>query len=197
MEQEHIPSSLSGRAKNLLKQIEYDENEHVVCEVRKHPFGLFLIYLSGGFIAFVLFSMLVLLPFALDATSQDIGFSMDSIKPIAALLGLILTSLTLVMTAVTGFLYQANVVLVTNEKISQQIYRTIFDKKVSQLSIGDIQDVTVAQKGLFAKVFGYGTLMIETAGEQNNYIFNYSVRPFECSKAIVGAQEAYIAKYGN
>lgn len=197
MEQEHIPSSLSGRAKSLLKQIEYDDNEQVVCEVRKHPFGLFLIYLSGGFIAFILFSMLVLLPYALDASGQDIGVSLATVKPISALIGLILTSLALVMTAIIGFLYQANVVLVTNEKISQQIYRTLFDKKVSQLSIGDIQDVTVSQVGVFAKIFGYGTLMIETAGEQNNYIFNYSVKPFECSKAIVGAQEAYIAKYGN
>lgn len=197
MEQEHIPSNLSGRAKSLLKQIEYDDNEQVVCEVRKHPFGLFLIYVSGGFVAFILFCMLVLLPYALDASGQDIGVSLATIKPISALVGLILTSLSLVMTAIIGFLYQANVVLVTNEKISQQIYRTLFDKKVSQLSIGDIQDVTVSQVGVFAKIFGYGTLMIETAGEQNNYIFNYSVKPFECSKAIVGAQEAYIAKYGN
>lgn len=101
------------------------------------------------------------------------------------------------MTLLTGYLYQNNVVLVTNEKISQQLYRTIFDKRISQLSIGEIQDVTVSQIGVFAKIFGYGTLVIETAGEQNNYIFNYSINPFECSKLIVAAHEAYVARYGN
>ena len=195
--QQHIPQNISGRGRHLLDSIEFDSDENVVCEIRKHPFGLFMIFLVGGTIAFILFSVLVLLPFALDASGQDFGFDFSTIKSIAALLGLLLTSLAVVMAAITGFLYQNNVVLVTSEKISQQIYRTIFDKKISQLNIGDIQDVTVEQRGILAKIFGYGTLVIETAGEQNNYIFNYAVNPFESSKLIVHAHEAYIAKYGN
>lgn len=189
--------NITFRGKKLLESIEFDADEKVVCEIRKHPFGLFLIYLLGGTISLILFSMLVLLPFALSSSQQDIGFDLTTIRPILALLGLILTSLSILMTVLTGYLYQNNVVLVTNEKISQQLYRTIFDKRVSQLSIGEIQDVTVSQIGVFAKIFGYGTLVIETAGEQNNYIFNYSINPFECSKLIVAAHEAYVARYGN
>lgn len=189
--------NITFRGKKLLESIEFDADEKVVCEIRKHPFGLFLIYLLGATISLILFSMLVLLPFALSSNQQDIGFDLTTIRPILALLGLILTSLSILMTVLTGYLYQNNVVLVTNEKISQQLYRTIFDKRVSQLSIGEIQDVTVSQIGVFAKIFGYGTLVIETAGEQNNYIFNYSINPFECSKLIVAAHEAYVARYGN
>jgi hypothetical protein len=188
---------LTFRGKHFLGLIEFDSDEQMVCEIRKHPFGLFLIYLSGGFISLILFSALVMLPYAINSSGEDFGFDLSTLRPILALIGLLLTSLSIVMTAVTAYLYQNNVVLVTSEKIAQQLYRTLFDKKISQLSIGDIQDVTVSQRGIFAKIFGYGTLVIETAGEQNNYVFNYSVRPYECSKMIVGAHEAYVARYGN
>lgn len=194
---EQTQPKLTFRGKHFLSLIEFDSDEQLICEIRKHPFGLFLIYLTGGFISVLLFSALVLLPFAINGSSEDFGFDMSLIRPILALVGLLLTSLSIIMTAVTAYLYQNNVVLVTSEKIAQQLYRTLFDKKISQLSIGDIQDVTVSQTGVFAKIFGYGTLVIETAGEQNNYVFNYSIRPYECSKLIVGAHEAYVAKYGN
>lgn len=189
--------NITFRGKKLLESIEFDPDEQVVCEIRKHPFGLFVIYLLGVGISFILFAALVLVPYAITSTNQDVGIDLTTIRPILALIGLLLTSLSIVMTLITGYLYQNNVVLVTNEKISQQLYRTIFDKRVSQLSIGEIQDVTVSQIGVFAKIFGYGTLVIETAGEQNNYIFNYSTNPFECSKLIVAAHEHYVARYGN
>lgn len=192
------PTVLTYRGKHFLDLIEFDENEKIACEIRKHPFGLFIIYLVGGVIATILFGSLVLLPYILDASaSQEFGLDLNRVSPILALLGLLLTSASLVMTAITGYLYQNNVVVVTSEKIAQQIYRTLFDKKISQLSIGDIQDVSVSQRGVFAKIFNYGTLVIETAGEQNNYIFSYSTNPYECSKLIVAAHEAYVALYGN
>jgi uncharacterized membrane protein YdbT with pleckstrin-like domain len=188
---------LTFRGKHFLNLIEFDANEQLICEIRKHPFGLFIIYLLGGLISFVLIAALIAVPYAINASQQDFGFNLSGVQPILALVGLVLGTLSLVATAITAYLYQNNVVVVTNEKIAQQLYRTIFDRKISQLSIGDIQDVTVSQRGVFAKVFGFGTLIIETAGEQNNYAFNYSTRPYECAKLIVGAQEHYIEKHGN
>lgn len=190
-------SKLTFRGKHFLSLIEFDANEQLVCEIRKHPFGLFVIYLLGGAISTILFAALVVAPYAISTSGEDFGFDLGPVRPILALVGLLLASASLVMTAITAYLYQSNVVLVTNEKIAQQLYRTLFDKKISQLSIGDIQDVTVSQRGVFAKIFGFGTLIVETAGEQNNYVFNYSIKPYECSKLIVAAQEAYVAKFGN
>ncbi len=194
---EQMQPKLTFRGKHFLSLIEFDDDEQLVCEIRKHPFGLFLIYLLGGAISAVLFGVLVLVPYVINGSGEDIGFDLSTIRPILALIGLIMASLSIIMTAVTAYIYQNNVVLVTSEKIAQQTYRTIFDKKISQLSIGDIQDVTVSQRGVAARIFKFGTLVVETAGEQNNYIFNYSLRPYECSKLIVSAHEAYVAKYGN
>ena len=87
--------------------------------------------------------------------------------------------------------------LVTSDKIAQVLYRTIFDRKISQLSIGDVQDVTVTQRGVLARMFNYGTIVIETAGEQQNYTFTFVPDPYMCGKAIVGAHEENLKQYGN
>lgn len=192
----HI-QNLSARAKRFFDMIEFDQNEELVWEIRKHPFGLFIIYFTGAAISAVIFSVLVLGAMVFDRNFLGLGIELGAIRPIMIGLGFLLTVFSLIGTAIGAYLYQANVVLITSEKIAQMLYRTIFDRKISQLSIGDVQDVTVQQKGIFARLFNYGTLVVETAGEQNNYIFTYTPKPYETGKAIVGAHEENLKAYGN
>jgi hypothetical protein len=103
----------------------------------------------------------------------------------------------LIGTGIGAYLYISNVILVTSEKLAQVLYKSIFNRKISQLSIGDVQDVTVNQVGLTARLFNYGTIIIETAGEQDNYDFTYVPDPYKKSKLIVGSHEVNLTKYGN
>jgi hypothetical protein len=190
-------SNLSGIGQRLFKVIEFDENEQLIAEIRKHPFGLFIIYLTGFSVSAMMFVVLVILPTALSGDPLGLGTSLQSARIWAAVAGGILTILAIIMTAVGAYLYQSNVMLVTSEKIAQVLYRTIFDRKISQLSIGDVQDVTVTQKGIFARIFKYGTIVIETAGEQQNYNFTYAPNPYESAKLIVGSHERNLVHHGN
>ena len=192
----HI-QNLSSRAKRFFNMIEFDDNEELVWEIRKDPFGLFVLYFTGSAIAAIIFSALVLGPLLFTTDFLGLGIELGSLRPIMIGLGFFLTVFALVGTAVGAYLYQSNVVLITSEKIAQLLYKTIFDRKISQLSIGDVQDVTVTQKGVFARIFKYGTLVIETAGEQENYNFTFTPDPYETAKAIVGAHEENLKKYGN
>lgn len=192
----HI-SNLSTRAKKFFDMIEFDENEELVWEIRKHPFGLFIIYFTGAAISAIIFSFLVLGPMLFDKDFLGLSIELGAVRPVAIGLGFLLTVGGLVGTAIGAYLYQANVVLITSEKIAQLLYTSLFNRKISQLSIGDVQDVSVQQKGIFARLFNYGTLVVETAGEQNNYIFTYTPQPYETGKAIVGAHEENLKKYGN
>lgn len=192
----HI-QNLSSRAKRFFDMIEFDENEELVWEIRKHPFGLFMIYFTGAAITVTIFSLFVLGALVFDSNFLGLGIELGPIRPIMIGVGFLLTVGALVGTAIGAYLYQANVVLITSEKIAQLLYKTIFDRTISQLSIGDVQDVSVAQKGIFARIFNYGTLVIETAGEQNNYIFTFTPSPYETGKAIVGSHEDNLKKYGN
>lgn len=188
---------LSSRARSFFNMIEFDKNEELIWEIRKHPFGLWLIYMTGATIAALIFTVLVFGPLMFNGDFLGLGIDLGSLRSIFVLIGFFLTVLALGGTAIGAYLYQANVVLVTSEKLAQLLYTSIFDRKISQLSIGDVQDVSVQQKGVFAHFFNYGTLVVETAGEQNNYVFTFTPQPYETAKAIVGAHEENLKAYGN
>lgn len=189
--------SLSSNGKQLFEKIEFDSDEKLIYEVRKHSFGLLVIYLTGFFIATALFVGLVFGSLFINSDPLEMGTDAASIRLLMIVVGSILSLLAIVMTLIAGYLFQSNVVIVTSDKLAQFLYTTIFDRKISQLSIGDVQDVTVSQKGIFARLFNYGTLVVETAGEQQNYTFTYTPYPYEASKAIVGAHEENLKRYGN
>lgn len=190
-------SELSTVGRKHLHLIERDDNEEVLYEIRKHPIGLVGIYLTGFFVSAAVFGVTLALMYFLDGDRLDLGFDGGFVRPIVGVIGGLISIVVLAMTAINAYLYQSNVVYVTSEKLAQVLYRTIFNRNISQLSIGDIQDVTTSQVGPLARIFNYGTLVIETAGEQQNYTFTFTPRPYEASKAIVNAHEENLKLYGN
>lgn len=156
-----------------------------------------MIYLTGFIISALIFGVFMAGAVFISNDPLDLEFNSASLRSILILAGAILTLLALGATAVGGYLYQHNVVLITSDKLAQVLYKNIFDRKISQLSIGDIQDVTVSQKGLFARMFNYGTLVVETAGEQQNYTFTFTPKPYKASKALVNAHEENLKLHGN
>lgn len=190
-------TKLSQKAQNFFKLIEFDKDEQVICEVRKHPLGLFIIYMTGIFVASAMFFLLVIGSLFIKNDPLDVGTSATGLQVGLAIAGGVLTILVIAATAIGAYLYKSNVVIVTSEKIAQMLYRTIFDRKISQLSLGDVQDVSVNQKGILARIFNFGTLTIETSGEQANFIFTLTPSPYERAKDIVGAHERNVAQFGN
>lgn len=191
------PKDLSSVGRKHLHLIELDENEQIVYEIRKHHFGLVGVYAIGFLVTIALAVAVIGLLYLFDGDQVGIGSDLSFLRPIVGLLGIIFTVASLIMTGVAAYLYESNVVYVTTDKLAQVLYKTIFNRKISQLSIGDIQDVTTNQKGLFAHLFNYGTLVVETAGEQSNYTFTYTPHPYEATRAIVNAHEENLKKYGN
>jgi hypothetical protein len=184
---------LSSIGKKFFKFVEFDDQEILLAEIRKHPFGLLVIFLTGGIIAFVL--LLGVTAVASSDFLTTLGFANGS--PIIVFIGFLLSLFILAATLINAHLYRNNVVFVTNEKLAQILFITLFNRKLSQLSIGDIQDVTVQQNGFIPNLVGYGTLVVETAGEQQNYTFTFVPKPYETSKIIISAHESSIRHYGN
>lgn len=186
---------LSSTGRRYFELIEFDDSEELYGEIRKHPFGLFLVETTGLFITAVLAIVTIVLP--LTALENMIGMDISAIQPIIVMVGFILTVLAFGGMVIASIIYRSNVIFVTNEKVAQVQYTSLFSRKISQLSIGDIQDVTVTQKGIFPRIFNYGTLVIETAGEQQNYTFTYVPKPYESSKIVIGAHETNLRQFGN
>lgn len=77
--------------------------------------------------------------------------------------------------------------ILTNERVVRIEQRGIFNRVVSQLTLDRIQDVTTETKGILPTFLGFGTLTIETAGEQENFVFD--------SMPNVAAVQAQLLQY--
>lgn len=193
-----VCKQLSPIGQKLFKYIEFDKDEELLAEIRKHPIGLVAIGAVGIFISLAVFVATAFLSANVGSGLSDAGFSDDgSLKTIIILIGLVVSLLALGVTAISLVLYIRNVIFVTSDKVAQVNYISLFNRKVTQLGIGQIEDVTASQQGILSHIFGYGTLIIETAGERPNPEFTLVPNPYPKAQLIVEAHENYVEKYGN
>jgi hypothetical protein len=188
---------LSPMGAKLFKYIEFDDDEELLAEIRKHPIGVVGISLVGILIAFIIGASTILLAVTLNSTAVDVGDSGGLIQTFLVAGGVVLALLSLGATAIAIVIYRSSVVFVTNEKIAEVAYLSIFNRKVTQLGVGNVEDVTVEQKGILAHIFDYGSIIVETAGESENCSFTMTPHPNFYSRIIIEAHEEFVHKHGN
>jgi hypothetical protein len=193
LEEQEMHQSHAVVEQKYLKLIEISQNEKVICAIKKHPIGLVSIYFSGLFVSL---AVIITTIFAGSWIQAQITTNLPVANALL-LIGVLIGLLCLFVTYVAGFVYQNNILILTNEKVAQILYSNLIDRKVSQISLGELQDITVDQKGVLARILQFGTLVLETAGEQNNYNFTYTRYPQHCAKELVEAHETSIKRYGN
>lgn len=183
-------SSHKFRETNFFKTIEsISPDEHVMVVVYQHPFGIIFIYLATLFcLALALISTSLLLPDFTD--NSDKMYALLSIVSIgiSILVGVILMVATVV--------YRQSKLTVTDRNIVQVLQKGLLIRKVSQLSLANVEDVTSEQRGIFASMFNFGTLKIETAGEQANFIFSFCPNPHRVAKIILDSKDDFLNNTG-
>lgn len=189
---------LSSNGRKLFKYVEFDDDEALLAEIKKHPLGLVIIWLIGGFVMLAITIGTALLA-AGAQNSAPLSTTSDGISTQTALLlvGLLVGLLAFIFTGITSWLYTSDVVFVTSEKIAQVSYIGLFNRRVTQLNIGKVEDVTVTQNGIIPHLFDFGTILVETAGETTNPSFKYTPKPNAHAQTILQAHEEYVQKYGN
>lgn len=160
-----------------------DADEQTVLVVRKHFFGILQLYIMSGVgigIGFILVSLLL-----------SEGISTTAMTLIAGA-ALAIIALVVLILLIATWIYFENKLVITNKNITQVLQRGIFHRQVSQLSMANVEDVTSVQQGFFATIFHYGTLKIETAGEQANFHFTYTPNSGAVAKQVLEARERFI-----
>lgn len=165
-------------------------DETLVADVRRHGFGLFLIYLQI-FVGLGL-SLVLCLAF-LPSLADTLGVSNGTINSIAAAFSLFVIAFGLIFLVLATLIYKGNQLIVSDKNVTQVLQIGLFNRKVSELSMANVEDVTAQQSGIFPTLFNYGTLRIETAGEQNNFVFIYCPNPNAYAKAILDSRLAFIS----
>ncbi len=164
------------------------ENEQIIHEIRRHPVGLVPIVAVGISVIGLMFILLINLSSHSDTITQYV--------PVIAIYAVIAAVMlfSLVLTFIVAGIYNANELIITTENLIQVLQKTLFNRQTSHLNLADVQDVTVDKRGIFAYIFNFGNLSIETAGEAANFTFQTAKNPELGARLIIEAHEQYLKR---
>lgn len=165
-------------------------SETKVADIRRHPFGLVVLYfqfilamgLSIGLIVFLLPSV--------------VGIENTTGNLFIGLLILLMSTFGLVYLVLATRIYKGNQLIITDLNVTQVQQIGLFNRKVSELTMANIEDVTANIDGIFGTIFNFGTVTVETAGEQNNFVFKYCPNPNAYAKALQDSRSYFMTKNG-
>jgi len=165
--------------------------EIIICEAKRHPIGIigvyivaFILLLTGG--GFVLYFVPPIL------SSSGSSLSQTQAAAITTLLLLGIAVLVVAFLSLVTYVYWQNRWVVTSDSITQVQQNGIFQRQMSQLSLANLEDITVEQNGVLPSMFNYGTLRAETAGERSKFYLTFSANPNTCAKEILMARENFV-----
>lgn len=93
------------------------------------------------------------------------------------------------------WVYRRNYLLLTTKHLIQVEQHGLFTSQVDQVSLGRIQDVSGKQPGVLATLLGFGTVTIQSAGEQRQFIFPHVPEPQEIADYILAAHEQFLREH--
>jgi membrane protein YdbS with pleckstrin-like domain len=162
-----------------------EPGESILTVVHRSVIGLIGIYMVASIALLAIVGLVIALsPDTFRTSDNELSGSLMAVIALAAvLLGLILFAAT--------YIYRQSRLLVTDRSLVQIMQKTLFIRKVSRLSMSNVEDVSEEQRGILANIFGYGTLTVQTAGTMENFIFTLCPNPAKLADRIIEARQAY------
>lgn len=87
-------------------------------------------------------------------------------------------------------MYTLDYWIITNERIVDSKQMGFFNRRISELSIHMIQDISVKLVGLIPTMLNFGTVEVQTAAEQRNFLFDQIPKPQIAKDKIMEIIEA-------
>jgi len=84
--------------------------------------------------------------------------------------------------------YYLDVFIVTNERVIHIEQLGLFRRRIAELRLERVQDVTIEQLGVLPTLFHFGTVRVQTAGEAGAFVFSSIPRPIQVKEMIMAAQ---------
>jgi hypothetical protein len=160
-----------------------EKNEHVIVIVRKHWAGIAVIYAMAALFIFSLVVIAIYVTPNLELSHQALA--------LLTLVGLAVVGFLALILFVMAYIYRQSHLTLTDKSCVQVTQRNLFNKKTSRLSMSNVEDVNVEQRGLISSLFNYGTLTIQTAGEEDNFVFTFCPNPNRYAEQILEARQSY------
>lgn len=167
--------------------------EKVLLEAHRHWINVFPFFVSTAVI--ILFGF-----FAIGYTGSNAaavnaivpGLTVTILTPIVALLDV----LAIIILFFAYIVYRQNRIVLTNMHFIQITQSGLFGRTLSKLSLDELQDVRGTRKGVFGTIFNYGEILIETAGNEENFFFRPAPDPLNIAERINDTHEYYEQQRG-
>jgi len=93
--------------------------------------------------------------------------------------------------------YYYDLYILTNDSIVDIVQNGFFNRKISQLSLTRVQDVSSKIDGIFPTMFSYGDVLVETAGERvENFLLHAVPNPQVFSAKVLELHDQLIERDG-
>jgi uncharacterized membrane protein YdbT with pleckstrin-like domain len=162
-----------------------DPQEEIIRRVKRHWIALAPVAVSVGAIILIILG-----------GSYGIARYRDQVPaviPTSAIAGVLALLLVLALfILLTGvWVYNRNVMLLTTKHLIRVEQRGLFSRSVSQLSLSRVQDVSSSTPGFLATILGFGNVTVQTAGEEDNFIFTTVPSPSKLAEDCLSAHDTY------
>lgn len=173
--------------KRLHPMVVLRPGERVIAEIKRHPIGIMATYLGGALSIVLIIVVAIMAPTIFSGVGLE-----DNFATAAIILALILSVGICAIMFIATTVYWQNRWIVTDDSITQITQHSLLGRRVSQLSLESLEDITVDQHGLLQTMFNFGTLHAETAGEKSKFVFPYCPKPSKRARQILEAHEYFL-----
>lgn len=150
-----------------------DKDEKIVLILRQHLITQFEKI-------FTLIVALILIPFVLSF-SGFIDALPDQFASAFDIFWIVLAFGLLTRSFLSWFF---NVYVITDERVIDVDFHSVIYYNVSSAKIENIEDVTTKTVGPLAAIFNFGNILIQTAGEKNEFEFGHVPQPAKVTKLL-------------
>ncbi|OGH69630.1 MAG: hypothetical protein A2754_04205 [Candidatus Magasanikbacteria bacterium RIFCSPHIGHO2_01_FULL_47_8] len=169
---------------HLTQFIHQKSYEHIVYQMRRHPVTFiptligFLLLLAVPVVVYWLIGRVF--PTLLEGSVS---------YPLVILAGS-LFYLSVILFFYTYFItFYLDLLIVTNDRLLHIEQEGLFARTISELDLYQVQDVTSEVKGVFPSLFGYGNLLVQTAGAKEVFRMVDIPHPENLRQAILDLAE--------
>lgn len=169
----------------LAEKIQLEEDEHILIQVRKHWFVIFMQMFGVVVVALVP----LLIPIAFSLTAYTATF-LNTISP-SLFVGLYAAWLLLMWMALFSVWtnYYLDVWTITNKRLISVDQRGLFNRNTGSFRLERLQDINVSIRGIIPTFLNFGDLEAETASNDKEFVARTIPNPQELKALILGAAD--------
>lgn len=154
-----------------------ESGEHIVLLLRQHP----ATFIGRGMTVFFMFIVPLFISPMLNLVNIELGAG-DSVFALGVAILWELIAVSVVF--VSFFMWYFNVNIITNKRIIDIDFIQLFSHRVSECQLEKIEDVTHTSAGIWAVIFDFGNVYVQTAAEQREFEIINVPRPRDVQDTI-------------